>query len=129
MARRALETVRELVISDEVAGAPSPEGNDASPARARWPWIALFTGAVLWSLILLHRGQPLGWDEIEFYRATRWTAEGRVPFRDFWEHHTPLQWMMFAPVALVADGAGADSIVAMRRPRSRSNAPTADSNV
>jgi hypothetical protein len=38
-----------------------------------------------------------------------------VPFRDFWEHHTPLQWIAFAPVArLFANGAGVESIVVMR---------------
>ena len=82
--------------------------------RMKRSWLVLLVLAVLWILALLHRGQPLGWDEIEFFRATRWIAEGQVPFRDFWEHHTPLQWMAFAPVALFADGPGAASIVTMR---------------
>ena len=58
--------------------------------------------------------QPLQWDEVEYFRATTWVAEGRVPFRDFWEHHTPLQWFVFAPVARFVDGAGVDAVVAMR---------------
>lgn len=57
---------------------------------------------------------PLQWDEVEFFRATTWVAEGKVPFRDFWEHHTPLQWYVFAPVARFVDGVGVDAIVAMR---------------
>ena len=74
-----------------------------------------FVVALVWIAAQLHRGQPLGWDEVEFFRATKWTGEGRVPFRDFWEHHTPLQWIAFAPVArLFGDGPGAASIVAMR---------------
>jgi len=81
----------------------------------RLPWIVVCVLALVWIAALLHRGQPLGWDELEFFRATRWTGEGRVPFRDFWEHHTPLQWIVFAPVArLFADGPGAGSIVTMR---------------
>ena len=78
-------------------------------------WWVLLGLALLWVVALLHRGQPLGWDEVEFFRATKWIAEGRVPFRDFWEHHTPLQWIVFAPVARwFGQGPGAESIVAMR---------------
>lgn len=78
-------------------------------------WGIVFALAVVWIAAMLHRGQPLGWDEIEYFRATRWISEGRVPFRDFWEHHTPLQWLVFAPVAKVfGGGPGAGSIVAMR---------------
>lgn len=78
-------------------------------------WAALFVIALAWIAALLHRGQPLGWDEVEFFRATKWIGEGQVPFRDFWEHHTPLQWLAFAPVArLFADGPGAASIVVVR---------------
>src|ERR671913_441884 len=81
----------------------------------RKAWAALFVVALVWIAAQLHLGQPLGWDEVEFFRATKWTGEGRVPFRDFWEHHTPLQWLVFAPVArLFADGPGASSIVTMR---------------
>jgi hypothetical protein len=81
----------------------------------RKAWGALFVVALVWIAALLHRGQPLGWDEVEFFRATKWTGEGRMPFRDFWEHHTPLQWLAFAPVArLFAGGPGAASIVVMR---------------
>jgi hypothetical protein len=78
-------------------------------------WGALFVLALVWIAALLHRGQPLGWDEYEFFRATRWIGDGQVVFRNFWEHHTPLQWLAFAPVArLFATGPGAASIVAMR---------------
>ncbi|HUR81875.1 MAG TPA: hypothetical protein VM733_14005 [Thermoanaerobaculia bacterium] len=66
------------------------------------------------ALVSLHRGLPLGWDELEFFRATKWVSEGRVPFRDFWEHHTPLQWIAFAPVARFIDSPGADALIAMR---------------
>ncbi len=68
-----------------------------------------------WIVAQLHRAQPLTWDEIEFFRATRWIAEGRLPYRDFWEHHTPLQWFVFAPVArLFGGGPGVEAVLAMR---------------
>src|SRR5579859_2026 len=63
------------------------------------------------SLAWLH---PVTWDEIEFYRATQWVADGLVPFRDFWEHHTPLQWFVFAPVATFVNSPGVAAIIAMR---------------
>ncbi|HEX8620073.1 MAG TPA: hypothetical protein VF911_21010 [Thermoanaerobaculia bacterium] len=78
-------------------------------------WGVLFALAVLWLAALVQRGAPLAADELEFFRATKWIAEGRVPYRDFWEHHTPLQWFAFAPVAaLFATGPGVAAIVAMR---------------
>ena len=57
---------------------------------------------------------PVTWDEIEYYRATKWVAQGLVPFRDFWEHHTPLQWFVFAPFAALIDAPGVSAVVAMR---------------
>ena len=74
----------------------------------------VIAAALAAALLNLHRALPLGWDELEFFRATKWISEGRVPFRDFWEHHTPLQWLVFAPVARFIDSPGADAIVAMR---------------
>jgi hypothetical protein len=57
---------------------------------------------------------PLNWDEIEFFRATDWVRQGLVPYRDFWEHHTPLQWYLFAPFAALTKSPGAAAIVWMR---------------
>jgi len=74
--------------------------------------LALVAAAV--RLIPLQFLHPLNWDEIEFYRATSWIGEGRVPFRDFWEHHTPLMWVLFAPFTWLAKGPGVDAIVMLR---------------
>ena len=57
---------------------------------------------------------PLNWDEMEFYRAASWIAQGRVPFRDFWEHHTPLAWFLYAPFTLLTDSPGAAAILLLR---------------
>jgi hypothetical protein len=66
----------------------------------------------LFSLWWLH---PLNWDEIEYFRAADWIRQGLVPYRDFWEHHTPLQWFLFAPVtAALRSSRGADAILSMR---------------
>lgn len=78
-------------------------------------WTVLFAAAVVWIAALTQRGLPLAVDEVEFFRATKWVGQGLVPFRDFWEHHLPLQWIVFAPVAwLFANGPGAEAIVVMR---------------
>ncbi len=77
-------------------------------------WRALLVLAVAWIAMLVHRGAPLAPDELEFFRATRWIADGRVPFRDFWEHHLPLQWIAFAPVAKFANWPGVASVVLLR---------------
>ena len=53
-------------------------------------WLIAVAGAL--RLLPLARLHPIVWDEIEYFRATDWVAHGLVPYRDFWEHHTPLQW-------------------------------------
>jgi len=63
------------------------------------------------SLTFLH---PLNWDEIEFFRATDWVSQGLVPYRDFFEHHTPLQWFLFAPIVSFVRSPGAAAVIAMR---------------
>jgi hypothetical protein len=65
----------------------------------------------LFAMTFLH---PLNWDEVEYFRATNWVREGLVPFRDFWEHHTPLQWFVFAPVTALTSSPGTDAIILMR---------------
>ena len=66
--------------------------------RVRLP-VALIIVSSLARLVSLAGLHPLNYDEIEFFRATDWIARGLVPYRDFWEHHSPLQWFVFAPVA------------------------------
>ena len=75
---------------------------------------ALIALAVAARLVSLHALHPLNWDEIEFFRATDWVGHGLVPYRDFWEHHTPLQWFLFAPVAALITSPGASAVIAMR---------------
>src|SRR5438874_4135128 len=63
------------------------------------------------SLAFFH---PLNWDEIEYFRATDWIRQGLIPYRDFWEHHTPLQWFLFAPVTALTNSPGVSAILLMR---------------
>jgi hypothetical protein len=86
-------------------------GPGASPAFA---FIAIALSAAAVRLLPLQFLHPLNWDEIEFYRATSWIGEGRVPYRDFWEHHTPLAWFLFAPFTWLTNSPGADAILLMR---------------
>jgi hypothetical protein len=78
--------------------------------KHRIAWAA----AALCALFQLAWGRPLAWDEIEFFRATRWVSLGRVPYRDFWELHTPLQWYLFAPVARFLGTAGTMPVLVLR---------------
>jgi hypothetical protein len=76
--------------------------------------MAAIAAAVAARLLQLAGLHPLNWDEIEFFRATDWVRQGLVPYRDFWEHHTPLQWFVFAPAAALTRSPGADAIILMR---------------
>jgi hypothetical protein len=79
---------------------------------------ALLGGLSLLSIIArlfqLQGLHPLVWDEIEFFRATDWVRRGLVPYRDFWEHHTPLQWFVFAPLTALTNSPGVSAILLMR---------------
>jgi hypothetical protein len=76
--------------------------------------LPLIGAAVAYVLLNLQWLHSVAWDEIEFFRCTKWVAEGRVPFRDFWEHHLPLQWFVFAPIAALIDSPGTTAIILMR---------------
>jgi hypothetical protein len=76
--------------------------------------IAIAISAALVRLLPLHFLHPLNWDEIEFFSATKWIGQGLVPFRDFWEHHAPLMWFVFAPITRLTDSPGVDAIIALR---------------
>jgi hypothetical protein len=82
--------------------------------RSARPLIILAVLAIVARLFQLAGLHPLVWDEIEFFRATDWVRQGLVPYRDFWEHHTPLQWFLFAPVSALIHGPGAGAIILMR---------------
>jgi hypothetical protein len=75
--------------------------------------LAATTAAAI-RLIPLGWLHPLNYDEIEFFRATDWVRQGLIPHRDFWEHHTPLQWIVFAPFAALSRGSGVDAVIWMR---------------
>ncbi|HEX6641582.1 MAG TPA: glycosyltransferase 87 family protein [Thermoanaerobaculia bacterium] len=81
--------------------------------KARVP-IALALTAAAVRLIPLQFLHPLNWDELEFWRATSWIAHGRVPFRDFWEHHSPLVWFVFAPFTWLSNSPGVDAVLVLR---------------
>ena len=86
-----------------------------TPARGGHGWGVLAALALVYAGVELVSSHAIAWDEVEFFRATQWIAQGQVPYRDFWEHHSPLQWLLFAPVAKVlGGGTGTGVILAMR---------------
>src|SRR5437773_8119120 len=82
--------------------------------RRAHPIIGLLVVASLARLLSLRFFHPLNWDEIEYFRAADWIRQGLVPYRDFWEHHTPLQWFVFAPLTALVSSPGSAGIIAMR---------------
>lgn len=43
-------------------------------------------------------------DNVEHIHATWLVAYGEVPYRDFFQHHNPLLWYLFAPVIRLLGG-------------------------
>lgn len=93
-----------------------PPADTAAPRET--PGIAFAASvigvALLARFVSLQGLHPLNWDELEFFRATEWVRHGLVPYRDFWEHHSPLQWFLFAPFAALTHSPGVATIVFMR---------------
>lgn len=68
----------------------------------------------LLQLLLRIFESPVNPEEVEYCRATRWIADGLVPYRDFWEHHPPLHWYLLAWIAPFTREASFESFVVMR---------------
>jgi hypothetical protein len=90
--------------------------NEISEQQDRSAWILRIVaaiGAVL-AILGLFWAHALSFDELEFFRAADWIREGKVPYRDFWEHHTPLQWYLTAPFTAISAGEGVGPLIVMR---------------
>jgi hypothetical protein len=90
-----------------------PAGRSAGGPPAGVPILLALTAAAV-RLLPLQWLHPLNWDEMEIYRSASWIAKGLVPFRDFWQHHTPLAWFLYAPFTLLTDSPGVSAILLMR---------------
>jgi len=77
-------------------------------------------GLFVWLLVLLSGGAFLGWgvlhpadwDEVEHLHATYLVSEGLLPFTDFWQIHSPLQWIVLAPLLKLVPQSGAVLVLA-----------------
>lgn len=52
-------------------------------------------GFALWTILYTETGNG---DNVEHLHATWLVAYGKVPYRDFFQHHNPLMWYIFAPI-------------------------------
>lgn len=70
-------------------------------ARSRKAWVFLGAIGVMAALSLL---TPLNHDEGQYIAAADLVAKGLLPYRDFPYLQTPLQPILFAPIAWIAPG-------------------------
>ncbi len=63
------------------------------------PWVVVI---LLAAAVLLRAGfavnGPIDADESQHLHAAWLVGEGRIPYRDFWEHHSPLLYYVLAPL-------------------------------
>lgn len=93
---------------------PSEDESSGSGPRSRILWWGLLSAFLLWGLANLQWGRSASWDEFEFLKATDWIRRGEVPYRDFFEHHTPLTWYLMAPLESVSHGPGVAAVLLLR---------------
>ena len=48
---------------------------------------------------LLYNHQPQTGDDIEHLHSAWLVHEGKIPYIDFFQHHNPLLWYLFSPLA------------------------------
>ena len=54
--------------------------------------------AVALSFWILTEHQPKTGDDVEHLHSAWLVFQGKVPYNDFFQHHNPLLWYLFAPV-------------------------------
>ena len=59
--------------------------------------LLLLSVNLLQTVYMLFVSGFVSFDEIEHLRAAYFTSNGDIPYRDFFEHHHPLLWYLFAP--------------------------------
>ena len=57
--------------------------------------IAYAFGFAIWTVMATETGNG---DNVEHLHATWLVAYGAVPYKDFFQHHNPLMWYIFAPI-------------------------------
>ena len=63
--------------------------------------IAFGIGFAVWTVFCTETGNG---DNVEHIHATWLIAQGKVPYKDFFQHHNPLLWYLFAPVIRMSFG-------------------------
>jgi hypothetical protein len=72
--------------------------------KKRWLWIPAAAAAAIYLAWTVR--YSLMSDEIEHLHAAWLISQGLLPFRDFWEHHSPLLWVVLAPILRVLPETG-----------------------
>lgn len=63
-----------------------------------WCLVAYGIGFAVWTIFFTETGNG---DNVEHIHTTWLIANGQVPYRDFFQHHNPLLWYLFAPFMLL----------------------------
>ncbi len=59
----------------------------------KWLLIAVVVALIFWNILWLINLEP-DHDEVEHWHAAWLMHRGKVPFHDFFEHHSPILWML-----------------------------------
>ncbi len=59
-----------------------------------WSLLLYAVGFALWTVLYTETGNG---DNVEHIHSTWLVAHGKMPYRDFFQHHNPLLWYIFAP--------------------------------
>ena len=68
--------------------------NEAAVKTVFYLYLCLSIGLIIAGCISIYIDQ----DELENLHCSWMISKGLVPFRDFWQHHSPLFWITLAPV-------------------------------
>lgn len=60
-----------------------------------WSMLIYGLGFALWTIFYTETGNG---DNVEHIHSSWLVAQGKIPYRDFFQHHNPLLWYLFAPL-------------------------------
>lgn len=63
-----------------------------------WSETFIIVLAAVWLIAFGIIGRPMDHDEVEHLHSAWLVGQGQIPFRDFWQHHSPMMYVLFAPL-------------------------------
>ena len=59
--------------------------------------VLYYIGFMVWTIFYTETGNG---DNVEHLHSTWLISQGKIPYKDFFQHHNPLLWFVFSPLLI-----------------------------